>query len=199
MAPLCRSSSVIDPGCGRCSSCDFVSVKWSLLASFTPERALSVAWLLGVWGVGVFSSLTEWQRLYGKRNRRSPVGEESVHAERGDTSSGFCCMWCLNNSCMHCFLLAELSLPSIPGLFSIISIIWHFIYRLDFRGWDSIIKRVRSIRMNMVFLLLFQTYRFPKIQQGTGNQGVLCITMHHLLPPPLKESIFFPGHAFFLQ
>jgi len=57
----------------------------------SPLRELSDAWLLGAWGVGMFFSLTERQKLYGKRSRRSPVGEESVHAERGDTSSGFCC------------------------------------------------------------------------------------------------------------
>lgn len=42
--------------------------------------------------------------------------------------------------------------------------------------------------MNTVFLLLFQNYRFPRIQQGTGNQGDLCITMHFF---PLAEIILF--------
>lgn len=114
--------------------------------------------------------------------------------QKGNTGFVFCCRWCLNNSCMHCFLLAELSLLSVPGLFSMISLIWHFIFRLDFHGWDSIIKRVRSIRMNMVFLQLFQTYRFPKKQQGTGNQGVLCVTVY--LSPP-HGKYFFSGHSFF--
>lgn len=41
--------------------------------------------------------------------------------------------------------------------------------------------------MNTVFLLLFQNYRFPRIQQGTGNQGDLCITMHFF---PLAEKLF---------
>lgn len=46
----------------------------------------------------------------------------------------------------------------------------------------------------MVFLQLFQTYRFPKMQQGTGNQGVLCVTVHLLSPSPQPmESIFFQG------
>lgn len=96
---------------------------------------------------------------------------------------------------MHCFLVAEFSLPSIyPWLFQMVLVIWHFIFRLDFHGWDSIIKPVRSIRMNMVFLQLFQTYRFPKMQQGTGNQGVLCVTVHLLSPSPQPmESIFFQG------
>lgn len=49
----------------------------------------------------------------------------------------------------------------------------------------------------MVFLLLFQTYRFPKIQQGTGNQGVLCITMH-LFSPQRTFFFFFPRTCFLL-
>lgn len=32
----------------------------------SPLRELSDAGMLGVWGAGMFSSLTEWQRLYGK-------------------------------------------------------------------------------------------------------------------------------------
>lgn len=49
----------------------------------------------------------------------------------------------------------------------------------------------------MVFLQLFQTYRFPKMQQGPGNQDVLCV-MHLLFPPSHPvESIFFQGIPFF--
>lgn len=50
----------------------------------------------------------------------------------------------------------------------------------------------------MVFLQLCQTYRFPKMQQGTGNQGVLCVTVHLLSPPPPPmETIFFQGISSF--
>lgn len=147
----------------------------------------------GCWGFG------EWECSPVSQSDRGSMekGFEDLLSGRGVTSSGFCCVWCLYNSCMRCFLLAELPLPSVPGLFSIISIIWHFIFRLDFHGWDSIIKRVRSIRMNMVFLLLFQTYRFPRIQQGTGNQGALCITVQLLLPPPLTPGKLFVLFCFF--
>lgn len=50
----------------------------------------------------------------------------------------------------------------------------------------------------MVFLQLCQTYRFPKMQQGTGNQGVLCVTVHLFFPPPsCIESVFFQGISSF--
>lgn len=45
----------------------------------------------------------------------------------------------------------------------------------------------------MVSLQLFQTYRFPKMQQGTGNQGVLCVTVHPSPAPHPMGSVFFQG------
>lgn len=48
----------------------------------------------------------------------------------------------------------------------------------------------------MVFLLLFQTYRFPKIQQGTGNGAALCSASSLLrLSPPCPRTGFFFSRA----
>lgn len=66
-SPPHSSSSVIDLGCERCSSHGFVSVKWSLLTSCTPERAFSVVWLQRVWGVETFSFLTVTEALQGEK------------------------------------------------------------------------------------------------------------------------------------